>query len=292
MKIMLGLMVAVLCIAGGFHAMGGNIYILYQPFEYVIIVGAAVGAYIISNPVHVLKETVMGMIPGKIKGKKKGDFLELLSLMYVLLMEASKNGGNNLEKLEKDFDDPESSAIFNKFPNIMKDADAVVFICDYMRLLSSSKKNGNEINDLMEEEIETLRDEFSETPKAIQVMADGFPALGIIAAIMGMVKTMGYIDAEPAILGMMLGGALVGTATGIFLCYCVAAPISSSWQKKKDTHVVFYNCIRSMINAYLNGSTPKICIEFGRKVIISEYREDFSAIENMQMSIDDKALGR
>lgn len=278
MKIIIGLLVAVVCIAGGFASMGGNLAILFQPFEYVIIIGGAIGAYIISNPVSVLKDTLTSFLPGvKRVSRKKEDYLELLSLLYLIVRQASKNSG--LKDIESDIDNPEESAFFKQFPRLLEDKKIIIFICDYLRLVSLGTKSPHEVTELMEEEIETLRHELYTTPRALQVIADAFPALGIIAAIMGIVKTMGYIDAEPAVLGMMIGGALVGTATGIFLCYCVVGPMAIVLQKRRDAEVNFYSVVRATLTAYLQQYPSAVCVEYGRKVINTDVRPSFFDVE-------------
>lgn len=279
MKIIIGLLIAVVCIAGGFASMGGNLGILFQPFEYVIIVGGAIGAYIISNPVSVLKDTVTSFTPGiKKVSRKKSDYLELLSLLYLIVRQVQGSGG--LKKFEADIDDPDNSALFKQFPRLLEDKKIIVFICDYLRLISLGTKSPHEVVELMEEEIETLKHELRTTPKALQTIADAFPALGIIAAIMGIVKTMGHIDSEPAVLGMMIGGALVGTATGIFLCYCVIGPMAIVLQKRKDAEANFYTCVRATIAAYLANYPSMVCVEYGRKVISTDVRPSFFDVES------------
>jgi chemotaxis protein MotA len=287
MKIIIGLLVAIACIAGGFASMGGNLKILFQPFEYVIIVGGAMGAYIISNPVSVLKDTVTSFLPGVKKvSRKKADYLELLSLLYLIVRQVQGQGG--LKKLESDIDNPEQSAFFKQFPRLLEDKKIIVFICDYLRLVALGTKSPHEVTELMEEEIETLRHELNATPRAIQIIADAFPALGIIAAIMGIVKTMGHIDAEPAVLGMMIGGALVGTATGIFLCYCVFGPMSTVLQKRRDAEANFYTCVRATLTAYLQNYPSAVCVEYGRKVISTDVRPSFFDVEDATSRVREK----
>lgn len=277
MKILLGLLIAMACVSGGYAAMGGSLHVLFQPYEYVIIVGGAVGAYIISNPMHTIKDTITSFLPGGKPKRKKADYLELLSLIFILLRATAKPQA--WREMEKDFDDPLNSKFFNQFPKLMEDSKVVIFICDYMRLISMGTKEPHEISELFDEEIDTLRSELSETPKALRTIADAFPALGIIAAIMGIVKTMGHIDSEPAVLGMMIGGALVGTATGIFLCYCVVGPMAQTLQKRRDAEVNFYQCIRAALLAHLNKSSPQVSVEYGRKVIASDMRPDYFEVE-------------
>lgn len=278
MKVIIGLVVAVACIAGGFSAMGGSLHVLFQPFEYVIIIGGALGAYIISNSSIVLKDTLKAALPGSKKRRGKADYLELLSLIFLIVRQAQSPNG--LRSLEEDMDNPEESQLFKQFPRLTEDKKIVVFLCDYLRLISLGTKRPHELADLMDEEIETLKHELSETPRALQVIADAFPALGIIAAIMGIVKTMGHIDAEPAVLGMMIGGALVGTATGIFLCYCVFGPVAALLQRSRDAEANFYTCTRAALVAYLNKYPSQVCVEYARKVITSDVRPSFFEVES------------
>lgn len=277
MKIIIGLVVAMACIAGGFAAMGGNLKILFQPFEYIMIVGGALGAYIISNTGEVLKDTLHSLKPSKNR-RTKADYLELLSLIFLIVRQAQQPNG--MRNLEEALDDPFNSQFFKQFPKLIEDKKIIVFLCDYLRLIGLGTKRPHELADLMDEEIETLKHELSETPHALQTIADAFPALGIIAAIMGIVKTMGHIDAEPAVLGMMIGGALVGTATGIFLCYCVVGPMASILQKKRDAEGNFYACTRAALIAYMNKYPSQVCVEYARKVITSDVRPSFFEVED------------
>jgi len=278
MKILFGLLIAMACVSGGYAAMGGSLHVLFQPFEYVIIVGGAVGAFIISNPVHVLKDSILSFLPGRKTRRKKDDYLQLLSLIFMLLRSAAKP--QTMKALEEHLDDPLNSSFFKQFPRLSEDQRIIIFICDYIRLISLGTKRPHELADLMDEEIDTLKHELSETPRALQTIADAFPALGIIAAIMGIVKTMGHIDSEPAVLGMMIGGALVGTATGIFLCYCVVGPMSQILQKRRDAEANFYQCVRAALIAHLNRCSPQVSVEYARKVITSDVRPSYFEVED------------
>lgn len=277
MKILVGLLLAIACVGGGFAAMGGSPAILFQPFEYLIIVGGALGAYVISNSTHVLKDTLTAFLPGTKKKRGKDDYLQLLSMLYLILRQASQARG--MKDLDEHLNDPARSSFFAQFPRIVGDQKVIVFVCDYLRLISLGTRRPHELGDLMDEEIETLRHELSETPRALQTVADAFPALGIIAAIMGIVKTMGHIDSAPEVLGMMIGGALVGTATGIFLSYCVFGPMSVLLQSRRDAEVNFYVCARAAMIAHLNKYPPQIAVEYARKVITSDVRPDFFEVE-------------
>jgi len=277
MKILVGLLIAVACIGGGFAAMGGHLGVLMQPFEYLIIIGGAVGAYVISNSTHVLRDTVTAFLPGGRKKRHKEDYLQLLSMLFLVLRSAQKQP--NMKDLEADLNDPANSQFFAQFPRIAGDQRVIVFLCDYLRLISLGTKRPHELGDLMDEEIETLRQELEQTPKALQTIADAFPALGIIAAIMGIVKTMMHIDAEPAVLGMMIGGALVGTASGIFISYCIVGPMAQALQKRREEEANFYVCARSALLAYLNKYPAQISVEYARKVIPSDVRPDYFEVE-------------
>lgn len=278
MKFLIGLVIVFACVLGGYAAMGGKLAVLNQPFELVIIGGAALGAYIISNSPKVLKGTgaAFGVL---MKGNTltKQDFTELLCLMYTLFKVAKTKG---MLALEGHIEKPEESTIFQQFPGIKKDHHALEFLCDYMRLLTMGSEDPHKMEDLMDKELETHHNEDEETASAFQSMADGVPALGIVAAVLGVIKTMGSLDKPPEYLGKLIGGALVGTFLGVFLAYGMIGPMASFLKTTFAGKSKYYECIKAGLLAHMNGFAPSISIEYARKVLTSDVRPSFAELEN------------
>ena len=280
MNIALGFILVVGSVLGGFAAMGGHLSVLWQPYELVIILGAAFGAYIISNPSKVIKETVksiLQMLGGKPYSKK--EYLDLFSLLYLVF----RTGKQNLNKLESDFDHPLESNFFNQFKLVSKKPKNVIFIADYMRLILLGSNNPHELEALLDEEIDTIERELHRVPSALMVMADSLPAIGIVAAVLGVIKAMGSISEPPEVLGALIGGALVGTFLGVLLSYGVVGPIGMSIRSRKEQELEYYIAIKASLIAYLNGYPPQICVEYGRKTISEEVRPEFEEVEKATM---------
>ncbi len=277
MFVLLGWVLVIGSVLGGYAALGGKLAVLYQPFELVIIGGAAVGAFVTGNT-----KTVIGRV-GKgfgtaLKGPKykKDDYLELLSLLYALFRLAKTKG--NLA-LEQHIENPEDSELLTKFPKFMSDHHAVEFLCDYLRLVTLGTENAHEIADLMDEELETHHHEDGQVSDAIQGMADALPALGIVAAVLGVIKTMGSITEPPEILGKLIGGALVGTFLGVWMAYGFVGPLSGAIKGANEANSRYLQCIKAGIIAHIQGYAPAISIEFARKMLLSSARPTFAEVE-------------
>jgi len=283
MKLIVGVVFVNLAVFGGYAAMGAHLAVLWQPWEYVIILGAAIGAFVIANPGSVLKN--MGGILGTMfKGSKytKDSFLELLGLQYTLFKLAKAKGSL---ALEAHVEDPENSDIFNQFPTFAKDHHAVEFMCDYLRLLTLGTENAYEMEALMDEELDTHHQEQELAVGAMQALADGTPALGIVAAVLGVIKTMGSIDAPPEVLGHMIGGALVGTFFGIFVSYGFFGPMASSLKAAYEAESKYFLSMRAGLLAHMNGYAPAISIEFARKAVMSNDRPTFAEVEESTQAL-------
>lgn len=276
MNIVFGLILVIGSVIGGFWAMGGPLYVLWQPYEIVIIVGAAVGAYIIANPNSVLKETISS-ITALIRGKpyKSKDYLELFSLLYLVF----KVGRSNLKKIESDLDKPAESNFFKQFPTLSKHPKNVRFLADYMRLVLLGSDKPHELESLIDEEIETIERALMRVPNALTVMADSLPAIGIVAAVLGVIKAMGAISEPPEVLGMLIGGALVGTFLGVILSYGFVGPLAYAIRMRREQELAYYISIKSSLIAFLNGYAPQICVEYGRKVVAEDVRPEFEEVE-------------
>ena len=283
MLLIIGAIIVTICTLGGYAAMGGHIGVLWQPFEAVIICGAALGGYIIANPKGVLLRTgkaVSLAITGKRYSKEA--YLELLSLLYQLFKIAKTKGMLTLEQhIEKPYD----SSIFQQFPGVLKNRVAITFICDYLRLMSLGSEDPHTLEDLMDEEIETHLHETQEVAKAVQVVADGMPALGIVAAVLGVIKTMGSITEPPEVLGRLIGGALVGTFLGVWLSYGFIAPLAASLKSMTESEIKYFQCIKAGMLAHLHGYAPAVSIEFARKTLFSEVRPDFYEVEETTQAL-------
>lgn len=277
MNLILGIVIVIGCVLGGYLLEHGHMAALIQPIELLIIGGAAFGAFLVSNPIPVVKKS-LGSIPGLLGNSPytKAKHMDLLSVMYALFNKIRKDG---LIALERDIDDPHSSPIFSEFPSILKDHHAIDFIADYFRLMVGGSMNAFEIENLMDAELETHHQEAHVPIAAIQGAADALPAFGIVAAVLGVVITMSAIGGPPAELGHKIGAALVGTMLGILLSYGIVNPIATSLSHRLEDEAKFYLCIKTCIIAYLNGYSPQVAIEFGRKVLPSGVRPGFTELE-------------
>jgi chemotaxis protein MotA len=264
-------------VIGGFVAHGGSVKALWQPFELIIIAGAALGAFIVGNNGKVLKST-FAALPSVLKGSKytKLRYLALMALLYDLLSKIRKEG---MMSIEGDVETPDQSPIFTKYPEISADHHLVEFITDYLRLMVSGNMNPIEIETLMDQEIETHHHEGAIPPAAIQKVADGLPAFGIVAAVMGVVNVMGSVGEPPAILGGKIGAALVGTFVGILLAYGFVGPLSGLLEQKLEEGTKELQCVKVTLLASLQGYAPQLAIEFGRKVLYSTERPTFVELE-------------
>ena len=279
MFVIIGWVMALGCVFGVFIVHGGNIGVILKalPFEMVTIFGAAIGAFLANNQMKVVKATVRG-IGQCFKGSKfsKARYMELLALMYDILQKARKEG---LMSIEKDVEDPHNSPLFQKYPNVGKDHHVTEFITDYLRMMVSGNLNAHEIESLMDSEIETHHQEEHAAVAAIQRMAGALPAFGIVAAVLGVVNTMGSVGQPPAVLGAMIGSALVGTFLGIFLAYGFAEPLGGLLEQKVEDAGKELQCIKTTLLASMQGYAPQVAIEFGRKVLYSTDRPSFTELE-------------
>ncbi len=281
MNIIIGMIVTFGCVLGGYMAMGGKLGVLNQPFEFVIIGGAAIGIFFIANPMAVVKDSGKAFMEGlKNAVPSKAKYLQLLGLLYQLLREL-KNKPRN--EVETHIDNPEESEIFNAYPMIMAEKDLVGFICDYCRLIIVGNARPHEVEALMEEEISTISHDKLKVYHGLQGMSDGLPALGIVAAVLGVVKAMGAINESPEVLGGLIGAALVGTFVGIFLSYAVVGPIATNIKTVREKNLRLYFVAKQTLIAYMNGSLPQVALEFGRKAISNSYRPSLDDVENEAM---------
>jgi len=283
MFLIIGSLVVLGCIAGSFLAQGGHLTVLWQPFEFIIIAGAGVGAYIIANSKTVLGKTIGGL--GSVfKGAKfkKQDYVELLSLLYAVFKLAKTKG---MLTLESHVENPEESDLFSKYPTFMANHHAREFLCDYLRLMTLGTDNPHEFESLMDQELDTHHLEAHRVSHALQQLAEAFPGLGIVAAVLGVIHTMGSITEPPAVLGGLIGAALVGTFLGILLCYGFVGPMATALKGNQDEEHLYFVCIKAGLIAHLQGYAPAVSVEFARKVLQSHTRPSFQELEEATQNL-------
>jgi chemotaxis protein MotA len=283
-----GFVFLLFCVFASYIAAGGKFGIIMKalPFETWAIGGAAIGAFLMANSMHDVKHTLAGF--GKIfKGAsfKKADYIDLLSLLYFFVRLASTKGAMALEAhIEK----PEESPAFQKFPKILKNHHATAMVCDYLRMVGMNADDPNQIEDVMARELKKTMAEEMHGAHALQSVADALPALGIVAAVLGVIKTMGSINEPPAVLGSMIGGALVGTFMGVLMAYGMVGPCATKLKGVVDEESKFYEVIRAVIVAHLHGNAPQVSIETGRKMAPNQHMPTFqeleAAVQNLQIA--------
>ena len=277
MFFIIGFLTVVGCVLGGYVAMGGKLAVLNQPFEVVIICGAALGAFIIANPKDLMVKT-LGAIKDILKGRgySKAIYLELLVMLFATFKMAKSKG---VLALEPHVEDPHHSEFFKKFPHFHKNHHAVTFFCDYLRLITMGTNSPHQLEDLMDLEMESHHEESHQISGAVTAVADGMPALGIVAAVLGVIKTMGSISEPPEVLGKLIGGALVGTFLGVWISYGFLAPMATSLANSYDHDTRYFRTIKSGLLAFMHGHAPQIAVEFARKGIFHDMRPEFSEVE-------------
>ena len=275
----IGIVLLFVLVFGSFLMSGGNMAVILEalPHEMMCIAGAGVAAYLISNSMAVIKATGGGF--SKVFGGPKwkaGDYRDLLSLLFLLTKTMKSKG---VIALESHIEKPTESSIFNRYPNLMKDHFAIDFICDTLRMMTMNLEDPHQVEDAMEKQLEKHHHEAQAPAHALSSMADALPALGIVAAVLGVINTMGAITEPPEILGMMIGGALVGTFLGVFLAYGLVGPMAARMQSVVDEEGAFYRIIQSVLVAHLHGNAAQISVEIGRGSVPSGAQPSFLELE-------------
>jgi chemotaxis protein MotA len=285
MFVIIGWVVVLGCVVGSYVLGGGHLAALMQPFEFMCIFGCMIGAFLVANPMTVVKG-VLKAVPTCFKGPgfNKKKFIELIALLYELLQKVRTQG---MLAMEPDISNPKESPLFTKYPAVIKDHHLLEFIVDYFRMMLEGNVNPSAIEDLMNAEMETHHAEALAPATAIAAMADGLPAFGIVSAVMGVVHTMGSVGAPPAVLGEMIAGALVGTFLGILFSYGFVGPLASLLTAKAAGDAKPFECVKSVLLAYLNGSAPGVAVEFGRKVLNSADRPSFEELDDAMRATKD-----
>ena len=282
MSVFLGLFIAMASLLGGFAAMGGHVAVLLQPWEFVIVFGVALGTFVIANPLKTVFDTgaafteaISNSVP------KKKDYLDVLGLLYTLMRELRARGRN---EVEPHIETPETSEIFAHYPSIQRNTALRDFICDYFRLLIVSNARPHEIESLMDEELMTRMRDQMKPYLALSAQAESLPAIGIVAAVLGVIKAMGAIDQSPAILGGLIGAALVGTFAGIFAAYALVGPLANKVKSVREKRGREYVLVKQTLLAFMNGAAPQIALEHGRKTISEIDRPSIDEVENQTMN--------
>jgi chemotaxis protein MotA len=275
--VIVGYVIVCACVFGGFAMAGGHLAALFQPLELLMIGGAATGAFFVGNTPKAVKAT-LGALPTLFKGSKytREMYMELMSLLFDVLSKVRKEG---LMSIEGDIEGPEQSPVFSKYPLVLADHHIIEFITDYLRLMVSGNMDAFQIENLMDNEIETHHQEGHVPAHCIAKLGDGMPAFGIVAAVMGVVHTMESVGIPPAELGILIAHALVGTFLGILLAYGFVGPLASLLEQKLEEEAKMYQCVKVTLLASLNGYAPALAVEFGRKVLYSTERPTFMELE-------------
>lgn len=279
MFVIIGCVIVVACVAGGYMMGHGNFHVLFQPAEFIIIVGAALGGFIIANPIKIIKATLggaMGMFSSKAYSKE--DYLDALVLLSEIFFKIRKEG---LVSIEMDLDAPEKSPIFNKYLKFLKNHHALAFLTDTLRTLTLTDIEAHELGALLDYEIEAHHEETLIPSKSIANVADALPGLGIVAAVLGIVITMGKISEPPEVLGHHVGAALVGTFLGVLMCYGFVGPMARNLENAASEDLEYFTVLKAGLLAFVNTPSPQVAIEFARRAIPGELRPTFLELEGV-----------
>jgi chemotaxis protein MotA len=273
----IGFIVVTVSVIGGYLMAKGNLWVLLQPAEVVIIVGAAIGGFIISSPMKVIK-AVISAVTGALGHKPydKAYYLELLIMLNGIFTKVRQQG---LVSVEADVDNPEASPLFNAYPEVLKNHHAVSLIADTLRMVMTTSIAPHELEALIDSEIETHHTELLAPSKSVSLVADALPGLGIVAAVLGVVITMGHINEPPEVLGKSIAAALVGTFLGVLLCYGYVGPLGKSLEHAAEEDLQVLNVIKVTIISFVGGAAAKVAVEFGRRVIPTSEKPSFLEVE-------------
>ena len=285
----IGIFLVLLCTGGGFvmaahfnmpliFGVMNSMFLPALPGELVIIMGISISAFMIANTPAQVKFTIKYFKALKQPlAYSRDDYLQMLGLLYSIFKLARTKGWL---AMEQHIEHPEDSELFNQFPQFSKNHEAVLFLCDYLRIISLGNENPHELEALMDLEIETIEHHHSQPGHSLTTMADGIPALGIVAAVLGVIKTMASIAEPPEVLGKLIGAALTGTFLGVWLGYAFISPIASAMLGRAESEVMYYKAIKVGILSYLQGAAPQVAIEFSRKLLPHEVQPEFLELED------------
>lgn len=278
MFVIIGIVVVILAIAGGYGMHGGDFVILFQLSELIIIGGAALGTLFIANPMSVIKGLVAGVL-GSLKGSKanKDTYLDLMKMLYELFQLAKKEG---LIGLEQHIENPESSSLFSRYPSFLANHHAVDFLCDTLKVVLNGGIPAHDLEDLMEMDLETMHHEELRPASALNTVSDAMPGLGIVAAVLGVIITMGKIDQPPSVVGHSVAAALVGTFLGILLSYGFLAPLAKSMENGVAEEGQYLQSIKAALLSFVKGAPPIVAVEYARRAVAPEHRPSFKETED------------
>lgn len=282
MSVVIGLLIAAGSLVGGFAAMGGHLAVLWQPWELVIILGTAIGTFVVANPIKTVSDTATALGEAfRNATPTQAHYFEVLGALYALMRELRNKGR---AEIEQHIESPNDSTLFAAFPSVLADRGLTTFICDYFRLIIVGKAQAHEVEALLDEEMTTQMQDSLKPYYALGTVAEALPALGIVAAVLGVIKAMGAIDQSPALLGGFIGAALVGTFAGIFFSYGVIGPLAQKIKTTREKRGRVYIVVKQTLLAFINGAAPQVALEYGRKVIAAAERPSIDEVEDKTIS--------
>jgi chemotaxis protein MotA len=272
-----GGIIVIVCVFGGFLGAGGHLHVVWQPFEVVIIGGAALGGFIIANSMTTIKMSIKMTIQALIgKGPTKKEYLELLQMLFQLFQLFRKDGP---QAVEKHIEEPMSSDIFKAYPTFLKNHHAIEFLCDTMKITLSADLSQYDVDDLLDQDIKVMHEEEHKAQHGVQMVADALPGLGIVAAVLGVVHTMDYLTAGVETIGKMVAAALIGTFLGVLLCYGFIGPIATKMSDDISIQGRYLMAIKAAMVALQRGAPPLVCVEFARRSILPHERPTFEEMD-------------
>jgi chemotaxis protein MotA len=287
--VIIGIVVVFGAVVAGYLMEHGNLRVLMQPVELVIIAGAAIGTVLIANPLHILK-AIAGGIGGVFGGSKygKAQYLETVKMMFELFTRARKEG---LMALETDSDAPDKSPVFSKYPKFLKNHHALAFVCDTLRMAAGGGVEPFDVDQMMELDMDVHHHDATQPIAALSTMADALPGLGIVAAVLGVVITMGALGGPPEEIGKKVAAALVGTFLGILLCYGLVGPIAANMSKSSEDEQAYYHVLRVALVSFMKGTPPTVAVEYARRAIPGHVRPSFQEAEGHIKNRGEAAAG-
>jgi chemotaxis protein MotA len=279
MFVIIGIGVVLAAVIGGYLMEHGNLSVLFQPAELVIIFGAATGGFLISSPLKVIK-AVVGSLARMFSYKNygKADYVDALMLLNGIFYKIRQQG---LVSIESDVDAPSESALFSKYPNILKNHHAIDLITDTLRTVMTTTIAPHELEALIDSELENHHEELLQPAQSVTFVADALPGLGIVAAVLGVVLTMGKITEPPEVLGHSIGAALVGTFLGVLMCYGFVGPMGKNIEHMAEEDIQYLKVLKVAILSFVGGAAPKVAVEFGRRVVPANVKPTFSELEDV-----------
>jgi chemotaxis protein MotA len=279
MFIIIGCLIVTISVVGGYMLEHGNLSLLFQPVELLIIGGAALGGFIIANPPKLMKQ-ILGAVGKMFRGStvSREEYIEVLSMLNGMFNKIRQQG---LVSIESDVDQPQESSLFTPFPKVLNNSRAINLIADTLRTVMSTTIAQHELEALIDTELEAHENELLNPSKAINMVADSLPGLGIVAAVLGVVLTMAKLSEPPEVLGMSIGAALVGTFLGVLLCYGFVGPMAKNSEHLAMEEIEYLNVLKVSLLAFIGGAAPKVAVEFGRRVIPAHVKPSFLELEEV-----------